>query len=119
MVTAIIIPIVLIYFYWLTKKEMKEHDAKWLATAEVPHEAIVKGKILNVREEKQRYYYHRYILVQILQLQTNAKTITAKKTSPIHKNMKKDVFNPGDVILLYGSWTNHHFLFSDFRIEHQ
>ncbi|MDF2858769.1 MAG: hypothetical protein K0Q87_4620, partial [Neobacillus sp.] len=39
MVTAIVIPIICLYFFWLTKKEIEEHDIKWLAAGEVKQEA--------------------------------------------------------------------------------
>ncbi|CAH2713388.1 hypothetical protein BACCIP111895_00523 [Neobacillus rhizosphaerae] len=114
MVTAIVIPIIVLYFYWLTKKEMKEHDKKWLACGNVQQEAVLIGEIISLTEEKQRFYYHRYIFVQTLKLKTAAKLITAKKVTPITKNMKIEPFNVGEVIRLYGSWEGTKFFFNGY-----
>jgi F0F1-type ATP synthase membrane subunit a len=70
MVTAVVIPIICLYFYWITRKEMKLNDSKWLALAEIKKEAVVTGEIRSISTEKQRFYYHRYILVYELTLQT-------------------------------------------------
>ncbi|MEH7493268.1 hypothetical protein V7177_13575, partial [Neobacillus niacini] len=63
MVTAVVIPIICLYFYWITRKEMKLNDSKWLASAEVRKEAVLTGEIRSVNREKQRFYYHRYTLL--------------------------------------------------------
>jgi hypothetical protein len=117
MVTAIVIPIICLYFYWLTKKEMKEHDRKWIAVGDVHHEAILTGEIKSIEEEKERFYYHRYIYVQTIHLQTATKLITAKKITPLTKNLIKESFTIGDVVRLYGSWGNNKFLFNQYTIE--
>ncbi|WP_066066423.1 hypothetical protein [Neobacillus soli] len=117
MVTAIVIPIICLYFFWLTRKEMKEQDAKWHAASKVRHEAVLTGEIKNIIEEKQRFYYHRYIYVITLQLQTSTKFITAKQVTPITKTFEKDIFTAGNIIRVYGSWEGSKFLFSDYEIE--
>jgi hypothetical protein len=58
MVTAVVIPIICLYFYWITRKEMKLNDSKWLAAAEVSKEAVLTGEIRSFNREKQRFYYH-------------------------------------------------------------
>ncbi|WML43578.1 hypothetical protein [Neobacillus sp. PS3-40] len=115
MVTAIVIPIICIYFFWLTKKEMKEHDIKWLATGQVPQEAIVQGKITSMFDEKQRFYYNRYIYVQELKLQTETKLITVKKVSPITHDMKIVPFQLGEEIRVYGRWQDQQFYCANFE----
>ncbi|WP_066318042.1 hypothetical protein [Bacillus sp. FJAT-29814] len=117
MVTAILIPIVCFYFYWLTKKEMKEYDQKWLAAGDIAHEAVLKGIIKGVRAEKQRYYYNRYLYVQILSLQTDGKIITVKKMSPLTKDTKPDNISVGEIITVYGSWEGNTFLFNEYKRE--
>lgn len=115
MVPAIVIPIICLYFYWLTRKEMKEHDKKWLATGSVLHESILTGEIKSIVEEKQRFYYHRYIFIQTLQLQTADRLITAKKTTPITSNTQMVSFQTGECIRVFGSWEGSKFLFSDYE----
>lgn len=117
MVTAILIPIICIYFYWLTKKEMKEHDKEWLASGKIEHEAIVKGAIKSIHAEKQRFYYNRYLYIQTLQLQTDGKSITVKKIDPLTKELKSDNFSIGEKIIIYGSWEGNTFIFDYYEPE--
>jgi hypothetical protein len=96
---------------------MKEQDLKWLATTQIRQEAILIGEIKSIVEEKQRFYYHRYIVVITIKLQTATKLITTKKIIPITKHMKKDSFTIGEVIRLYGKWEGSNFLFSYYEDE--
>jgi DNA helicase TIP49 (TBP-interacting protein) len=96
---------------------MKEHDRKWITAGDVRHEAVLTGEIKSIEEEKERFYYHRYIYVQTIQLQTATKLITAKKITPLTKNLIKETFTIGDVIRLYGSWENNKFVFNQYTIE--
>lgn len=116
MVTAVVIPIICLYFYWITRKEMKLNDSKWLATAEVKKEAVLTGEIKSIHQEKQRYYYHRYILVNELKLQTKSKVISAKKISPIRNNTKIDTFSIGEIIRIFGCWEGKHFHFTEYEV---
>lgn len=116
MVTAIVIPIICLYFFWLTKKEMKENEMKWLATSEVREESILTGEIKSIHEEKQRYYYHRYILVQELKLQTETKLLKVRKITPLRKASKIDTFYIGKVIRVYGSWEGSYFHFNNYQL---
>ncbi|MEH7334907.1 hypothetical protein V7161_19895 [Neobacillus drentensis] len=115
MVTAILIPIICLYFFGLTRKERKEHDKKWLSMSHVHPEAILTGEIKSIVEEKQRFYYHRYIFVQILQIQTDAKLITAKKITPIIESVITESFQIGEKIRVFGKWEGTKFLFSQYE----
>jgi hypothetical protein len=115
-VTAIVIPIICLYFFLITRKELKEHDIKWLAAGEVRHEASLTGEIKDISSEKQRFYYHRYLFVQELKLQTGLKLIKVKKIIPIQKNVKIEEFHIGDIIRVYGSWERSQFLFNNYEI---
>ena len=114
MVTAIVIPIICIYFYVLTKKEMKKQEQKWLEIGQVPLESVISGKIKSISETKQRFYYHRFLYVQEIKLQTNTKLITAKKITPLTKGVIIDTFHSGEMIKAYGRWKNNQFYFNQF-----
>lgn len=118
MVTAVVIPIICLYFYWITRKEMKLNDRKWLASAEVIKEAVVSGEIKSINTEKQRFYYHRYILVYVFTLQTETKLIKAKKIIPLTNNIELDSFSIGEEIRIYGSWERNYFHFNEYQIVH-
>lgn len=97
---------------------MKLNEHKWLAFTEVKKEAVATGEIKSISQEKQRFYYHRFILVQELTLQTETKLIKAKKIIPIKNNIKIDTFSIGEVIRIYGSWEGNHFHFNEYQIVH-
>jgi hypothetical protein len=117
MVTAIVIPIICIYFYVITKKEMKKQDQKWLETGKIPHESVISGEIKSITETKQRFYYNRYICVQEIKLQSDPKVITIKKITPLTKEAIIDSFQPGEMIIAYGMWKNNHFYFNHFKYQ--
>jgi hypothetical protein len=118
MVTAVVIPILCLYFFWITRKEMKLNDSKWLASAEVAKEAVLTGEIISINKEKQRFYYHRFILLYELSLQTETKLIKAKKIVPIRNNTEMVTFSIGDVVRIYGSWVGNHFHFNEYQRVH-
>ncbi|PLS06429.1 hypothetical protein [Neobacillus cucumis] len=117
MVTAIVVPIICLYFFWLTRKERKEQERKWLEVGEVRQEAVVSGEIKGIVEETQKFYYHRYIYVQTIKLQTSTKVINAIKRTPLTQDRKKDTFTIGETIHLYGSWEGNNFLFNQWVNE--
>lgn len=109
MVTAIVIPIVLIYFYWLTRKEMHENYDEWIKLEDIPEEAIVSGKIIDVSERKERFYYHRFNHIFILKIQTGVKELIVKKVTPLRKGARIPVFKEGEIVHLYGNWKEGQF----------
>lgn len=96
---------------------MKENDSKWASTGHVQHEAILIGEIKSIIEEKQRFYYHRYIHVQSLRLQTETKLITVQKITHFTKGLQKVSFKVGDTIKVYGMWKDNKFVFNEYVIE--
>jgi hypothetical protein len=116
MVTAILIPIICFYFYWVTKNEMKENDQKWLNLTNIYEEAIVSGKIIQLDETCKRYYYHRYIDVISIQLQTDTKIIQVMRVTPFTKQKEPIPLKIGDRVRLYGNWKENEFQFLRFDI---
>lgn len=114
MVTAIVIPIICLYFYLVTKKEMGKQDQKWLETGKIRHESMITGEIKDRTDTKQRYYYNRYLYVQELKLQTDTKVMTVKKITPLTKDVQIEPFQTGETIRAYGSWKNNQFYFNDY-----
>ncbi|SFA75950.1 MULTISPECIES: hypothetical protein [unclassified Bacillus (in: firmicutes)] len=115
MVTAVVIPIILVYFYWLTKKEMKNKEEEWLKIGFVKEEAYLSGKVISAQNEITRFYYHRQILVQELTLQCDTKIIKAKKKHPLSTNTKVETIPEGASVKLYGQWDKQSFLYN--RLE--
>lgn len=115
MVTAIVIPIICIYFYWVTRKEMKKNREKWIQLENVQEESIVTGVIKTISKEKQRYYYHYFTEVTVMTLDNGQRTIKLKKIRPLTKEMKPFSCEPGEYVRLYGKWERDYFLIG--RIE--
>lgn len=112
MVTAIVIPIICIYFYWVTRREIREQNKKWNDLSHCVEEAIVTGTITNVHKEKQRFYYNRYIQIIELTIKTDFKIIKVKKVLPLKKQVNTDHFCIGDHVRLYGNWHSGYFRFN-------
>ncbi|MBT2694715.1 hypothetical protein [Bacillus sp. ISL-55] len=112
MVTAIVIPIVLAYFYWLTKKEMQANFQEWIKLENIPEEAIVSGKIIEVNEYRERFYYHRFNHITVLRINTGIKEITVKKVTPLRKGAVPPRFKEGEMVHLYGNWKQGYFSIS-------
>ena len=83
MVTAIVIPIICCYFLYISLKEKKEIDKKWADLETVTEEAVISGKVLDVHEEKQRFYYYHFIHIVEVTFQTPYHVIVARKITPI------------------------------------
>jgi hypothetical protein len=110
MVTAIVIPIICLYFYWLTKKEMREGYEKWRSLADVPEEAIISGEVVHLSESRQRYNYSRYVHVLELTVQTKGfKHSNIKKITPLMNNTSISSVKIGDPVHLYGNWKDDFF----------
>lgn len=112
MVTAIVIPIICFYFYYLTYKERKAFNAEWTTLDQVNEEAIVSGKIISIKEEKQLYYHHHYVHILEIKLQTSFKIITAKKITPIKGAYEANKMNAGEIVSIYGNWEKEGFRIS-------
>jgi hypothetical protein len=115
-VTAIVIPIIIIYFYIISKRELRTHTEQWLALEKVYEEAIVTGKIQHISMRKERYYYHRYVHILELTLINNHTTTVVTKITPIvkGKDLSSD-FQLGDEVSVYGNWKEGNFRFGRYE----
>lgn len=111
MVTAILIPIIILYFYWVTKKDLKENEQKWNSLTHLHEEAIISGEIIQLAERKKRFYYHRFIQVIDIHLKTKTKTINVKRITPYTKKSEPLPLKTGDLVRLYGNWQENEFRF--------
>lgn len=117
MVTAIVIPIICFYFYWLTKKEMRESQQKWLQLKSVAEEAVISGEVVQLSGQKQRYSYYRFIYVLELMIQSDIKKWQVKKVIPIERDFQIPPISLGDFVHVYGNWKEDYFQVN--RIEKQ
>jgi hypothetical protein len=119
MVTAIVIPIICLYFFWLTRKEMREGYERWANLSDVPEEAIISGEIVHLRESMQRFHYSRYVHVLELTVQTKSiKHSNIKKITPIMNKTQTPSIKIGDRVHLYGNWKDDFFQVGRIQIAH-
>lgn len=117
MVTAIVIPIIIFYFYYLSKKERKKFEEKWDFLNYVKEEAIVSGRVIHKSEEKQRFYYHKFVYVTELQIQSGSKMINAKQIMPIENTFQPPDIMIGDEIKCIGEWEHTYLRFVHFQVK--
>jgi hypothetical protein len=116
MVTAILVPIICIYFYWLTKKELKENHQKWLDLRNLHEEAMVLGEVIQIEESRMKFYYNRYVHVTDILLKTNSKSIRVKRIIPIINMVEPCQIEIGDMVRLYGNWQENEFRFLRYEL---
>ncbi len=116
MVTAIVIPIIIIYFYWLTKKEHRRYTDDWQKVGIIPEESIIHGKVLSLYEEKERFYQNKFVHVVHVIIQVDYKKVHAKWKTPLIGPISTPTISVDDELNLYGQWDNDAFLFGRFDV---
>ncbi|WP_071459328.1 hypothetical protein [Bacillus massilinigeriensis] len=109
MVTAIVIPIILFYFYRKTMNEIKRHDKEWEAMETFSEEASVTGVVLDASSYKERYYLYRYNHVLSFRIRCGQNIIVVKKTIPIKNGINLPTVQKGEKLLLFGRWEERYF----------
>ncbi|MED3574382.1 hypothetical protein ACTHO0_02560 [Cytobacillus praedii] len=115
MVTAIVIPIICLYFYWIAKREMRASMIEWTALKNVSEEAIIYGEIKEVTGSKQRFSYYRFVYILELSIQMEQRKWVVRKIIPIEKGVTIPNVEKGDYVHVYGNWKEDYFQVS--RIE--
>ncbi len=110
MVTAIVIPILIGYFYWITIKEAKKQKERWKNVSMVPSEARVEGTILSLHTEKKRFYHQLYILETTFRIQSYKEITTVVYKQPYTPASTPPPYSKGDILQVVGSWDGEQFL---------
>ncbi|MBM7621720.1 hypothetical protein JOC95_003628 [Bacillus tianshenii] len=110
MVTAIVIPILILYFYWVTKKEKAKQRQNWEMLDQVRLEARIYGTITYLHTEKKRYYHELYMMVTTIRMQSGDRTITAVYRQPFKQGWKEFNLHPGSIVTLEGQWEKDTFI---------
>ncbi|ART76223.1 hypothetical protein B4U37_09295 [Sutcliffiella horikoshii] len=110
MVTAIVIPILIGYFYWITIKEAKKQKERWKNVSMVPSEARVEGTILSLHTEKKRFYHKMYILETTCRIQNHTGITTVVYKQPYITECHHPPYTNGDVLQIVGRWDGELFL---------
>lgn len=110
MVTAIVVPILIVYFYWVTKKEAKKQKERWKNLTKVPSESRLEGKILFIHTEKKRFYHQLYALETTCRIQNYTRIVTVVYKQPYTPSSASPDLSNGDMLLAVGSWEGEVFL---------
>jgi hypothetical protein len=112
MVTAILIPAIFLYFYWLSLREIKQHDERWMEQSSILEEALIHGKVVEVHGHKERFYYHRFNHVLTLKIQSGNKMLSVRKVTPLTRSTSIPEVKVGETVTLYGNWKTGSFSIS-------
>ena len=110
MVTAIVVPILIVYFYWVTKKEAKKQKERWKNLTKVPSESRLEGKILFIHTEKKRFYHQLYTLETTCRIQNHTRIVTVVYKQPYTPSSASPDLSNGDMLQAVGSWEGEVFL---------
>ncbi|MGD6856183.1 hypothetical protein ACQCVO_13995 [Bacillus infantis] len=117
MVTAIVIPIICLYFFWVTRKERRKSEAEWRSIGTVPEEAVIEGKVTALSLEKQRYYHHLHVWVLEMRIQAASKTIIARKLQAADQGFRNSDIKEGGYVILFGKWQKDIFIVNRSRLQ--
>ncbi|MDF2556199.1 MAG: hypothetical protein K0R71_27 [Bacillales bacterium] len=110
MVTAILIPLICIYFYWLTKKEWTLKKKEWENAGTIPEHSRLIGEIQTITIESEKFYMGLYLIVFILEVKHNGKTTKAMKKLPVGSEQHHFEEFLYQKVALYGKWDGPIFL---------
>lgn len=109
MVTAVVIPVLILYFYWITRKEAAKQKKRWENLRDIPLESRVEGKVKNLHTEKKRFYHQFYTLDTTIRIQNRDKTIDILYRQPYTQSTTPPFLTKGEVIIVNGRWENNLF----------
>ncbi|MEN8699325.1 hypothetical protein [Bacillus infantis] len=110
MVTAIVIPIICLYFFWVTRKERRKSEAEWSNIGTASEEAVIEGKVIALHLEKQQYYHHLHVWVLEIRLQAATETIIARKLQAADQDFRNPGLKEGEYVIFFGKWQKDIFI---------
>lgn len=115
MVTAIVIPILIIYFYWITKKEAVKQKQNWETLDDIKLEARIQGTIDSISVEKKRFYHQYYMMVTTLRIEDRTQSYTVIRKQPFTKAWLPMALCKGDIVQAYGQWEKDIFIAGEMK----
>jgi hypothetical protein len=104
MVTAIVIPVLILYFYWITRKEAAKQKKRWENLCDFPLESRVEGTVVELHTEKKRFYHQLYTLDTTIRIQNSNKPITIVYKQPFTESNSPPFVMRGDELIILGMW---------------
>lgn len=110
MVTGILIPLICIYFYWLTRKEWKQKRQEWKNTVNVQEHSRLIGTLQSITKQREKFYLGLYLDVYLLEIKHNGKSTIALRKVPTNSEQLQFENFLFQKIILYGRWDQEFFL---------
>jgi hypothetical protein len=115
MVAAIVIPLIFLYFLYITIKERKQQYSKWLNLEHVKEEAYLSGKVIQV-SRNEKFIGKHLVSITTLLLQDKVKVHKAVRKLPKTNSFHPFTIEEGTYIRCYGYWDQDLFIFNRYNI---
>ena len=110
MVTGILIPLICIYFYWLTRKEWKQMRKEWENTVNVQEHSRLSGELQSITKQREKFYLGLYLDVYLLEIKHDGKSSVALRKIPTNSGQYQFENFLFQKVTLYGRWDEGVFL---------
>ena len=115
LVTAIVIPILFLCFYFIVRKEKRKQLESWKALNQQEETDIIKGQIDNIYTEKKRYFQQLFLWKTTIHVIDGNQKYTIIYEKPADKKEATLRLSKRDYVACYGSWYQN--VFQANRIE--
>jgi ribulose bisphosphate carboxylase small subunit len=117
MVTAILVTLVIIYFFWRSKRERKEFIKSWEQVGVVDETDKLSGTVLSVFTEVQKYYHGKFIWVAELKIRNDGKNVTVIMKRPYRKENERLQISKSDEVTFSGTWEHQKFFANTYKTK--
>ncbi|WP_078430634.1 hypothetical protein [Alkalihalobacterium alkalinitrilicum] len=117
MVTAIVIPILFVVFYFIVKRNNASYEQKWKEVGAIQEQVIVSGKLTRYFIEKKKFYHHRYIWSIQLFILDHQQTIKVIFEKPAVSDTPPLDVSTNGTLKCYGQWDGSNFLANRIIVE--
>lgn len=112
---AVILPIMIFYFYRITTRERTAFLQKWKAIGDINEQTTIQGSILKLSVRKERFYQEYYIRIIEIWVQTPKGEVKAIKKEPITEDLQPVPLTIKQELLLKGHWEDRRFNFGTYQ----
>jgi hypothetical protein len=117
MVAAIVIPIIFLYFLYISMNERKRRIEKWQQIGDIKEETFISGKVIQSYTLTKRFVGKHYISETILLIKSEYETYKAILKLPITPTFQAIQIDDDSLITCYGYWGNKTFYFCRYKMN--
>ncbi len=115
LVTAIVIPLLFLFFLFIVRKERKKQYQKWRDFGKIEEKTVESGIVQRIFSEKRKYYHELYVSRTELVIDNGVKVFQVIIEKPSDQKEATLEINQNDFVTCYGTWHNHSFLANRIR----